>query len=132
MKKTTSVLFPGVSNKKQVSIQQLDDIFGKQLFGKTQKQQQVLETLRKRSVPTSQQQKQQSVPIKKPKTSRRKKVKTPKILRAKELRRMDIQQLKDLCLTRHRIDCGQVRKKQDVISVLIEKEFPEKHVSSKK
>lgn len=113
VKETTRILFPGVSNKKQVSIQQLDDIFGKQLFGKTQK-------------------KQQLVSIKKPKTSRQKKVKTPKILRAKELRRMDIQELKDLCLTRYRIDCGQVRKKQDVISVLIEKEFPEKHVSSKK
>lgn len=133
VKKTTSVLFPGVSNKKQVSIQQLDEIFGKELVGKTQKQQQVLEkTLRKRSVPPSQQQKQQIVSIKKPKTSRQKKVETPKTLRAKELRRMDIQQLKDLCLTRYRIDCGQVRKKQDVVSVLIEKEFPEKRVSSKK
>lgn len=134
VEKTTRLLFPGVSNKKQVSIQQLDDIFGEQLFGNPQKQQQqVLEkTLKKRSVPTSQQQKQQLVSIKKPKASRQKKVETPKTLRTKQLRRMDIQQLKDLCLTRYRIDCGQVRKKQDVVSVLIEKEFPEKHVSSKK
>ena len=133
VEKTTRILFPGVSNKKQVSIQQLDEIFGKQLFGKTQKQQQVLEKpLTKRSVPPSEQQKQQLVCIKKPKTSRQKKVETPKILRTKQLRRMNIQQLKDLCLTRYRIDCGQVRKKQDVVSVLIEKEFPEKHVSSKK
>ena len=134
VEKTTRLLFPGVSNKKQVSIQQLDDIFGEQLFGNPQKQQQqVLEkTLKKRSVPTSQQQKQQLVSIKKPKASRQKKVETPKTLRTKQLRRMDIQQLKDLCLTRYRIDCGQVRKKQDVVSVLIEKEFPEKRVSSKK
>lgn len=121
VQRTTRILFPGSVNK-TVSIEQMEQVFGKQLFGEQQTK--LEKTPRKRtktSIPSL------LLSSKKSKTqSSQKQVSTTKDLRISELKRMDIQSLKDLCQTRYRIGCDEVRKKGDVISIIIEKEYPEK------
>jgi len=122
VQRTTRILFPGSVNK-TVSIQQMEQVFGKQLFGEQQKK--LEKTPRKRtktSIPSLLLSSKKS----KTKSSQKQVSSTTKDLRISELKRMDIQSLKDLCQTRYRIGCDKVGKKSDVISIIIEKEYPEK------
>ena len=108
VQKTTKIMFPD-SVKQTVSIQQLNRVFGEQMFGQEKKQKKMTT-----SIPLSER-------------HHKRKISILKEDRFEELNRMTMQTLKDLCLTRYRIDCNQLKKKKDVISIIMTKEFPTKH-----
>jgi hypothetical protein len=95
VQKTTKNMFPD-SVKQTVSIQQLNRVFGEQMFGQEQK-------------PV---QKKMTTSISLSEHRPKRQVSTLKEDRFKELNRMTMQTLKDLCLTRYRIDCNQLKKKK--------------------
>jgi hypothetical protein len=127
IKKLTKSLFPGSQGKK-VSIQQLNQIFANQQPLQSEHQQQQPRPMDVADTLISLDQHQQR-PLKKPTavsvaaTTPKSKSETTLSSRAEGLARMDIQKLKDLCLTKYRVDCGELKKKKDVISILIREEL---------
>ncbi len=93
VQKTTKIMFPD-SVKQTVSIQQLNRVFGEQMFGQEKKQKKMTT-----SIPLSER-------------HHKRKISILKEDRFEELNRMTMQTLKDLCLTRYRIDCNQLKKKK--------------------
>jgi hypothetical protein len=116
IEKMESVLFPASSNKK-VSIAQLDKVFGKELFG--EKSQARKSSKKKKGI-------SRDGSSNKPKraiTFSEKLPLTPKTDRMRELKKLGIKILKDVCKTRYRIDCQGIKKKDDIISIIIRREY---------
>jgi hypothetical protein len=143
----TNILFPGSPNK-IVSRQDLDEIFGKQY----QKKRQIGQILQKKDTNKLQQQRQQLQKLQqflyssKPSTSSQNKRKrsitdsssssatrsskfpqksagVSQADRSTQLKKVHINVLKDRCKSRYNIDCEKIKKKDDIISIILRKEY---------
>jgi len=114
IEKFTSILFPASPNKK-VSIAQLNKVFGKQLFGEQTRP-------RKRSFTSA----TPDISATKPKltgTFSQRVPGTPRKDRINDLNKLSLDTLKDACENRYRVGCQGLKKKDDIISIIIRKEY---------